>query len=77
MARALKEIEREIQELSTEDKIGLIRVLLADLDAPKDSNVEHAWLEAAQRRYRELVEGRVEGVPGPLVFERLRQRLAK
>jgi hypothetical protein len=75
MARAVKDIEREIRELSSEDKVGLIRALIADLDGPADANVERAWLETSQRRYRELVEGKVKGVPGPLVFERLRKRL--
>ena len=50
---------------------------LAELDAPADANVERAWLETSQRRYRELVEGKVQGVPGPLVFERLRARLGR
>jgi putative addiction module component (TIGR02574 family) len=75
MARAVKDIEREISELSADDKVELIRSLIADLDAPADANVERAWLETSQRRYRELVEGKVHGVPGPLVFERLRKRL--
>ena len=42
MARAVKEIEREIRELSSEDKVELIRTLIADLDAPADPNVERA-----------------------------------
>jgi len=77
MARAVKEIEQEIHELSSEDKIQLIRTLIAELDAPADAGVERAWLETSQRRYRELVEGGVKGVPGPLVFERLRKRLSE
>ena len=77
MARAVKDIEREIRELSSEDKVELIRTLIAELDAPADTNVERAWLETSQRRYRELVEGRVKGVPGPLVFDRLRKRLGE
>lgn len=40
MARAVKDIQREIRELSSEDKVELIRTLIADLDAPADSNVE-------------------------------------
>ena len=75
MAKAVKDIEREIRGLSSEERAELTRSLIADLDAPADANVERAWLETSQRRYRELVEGKVEGVPGPLVFDRLRKRL--
>jgi len=77
MAKAVKDIEREILELSSEERAELIRSLIADLDAPADANVERAWLETSQRRYRELVEGKVKGVPGPLVFDRLRKRLGE
>jgi len=77
MAKAVKDIEREILELSSEERAELMRSLIADLDAPADANVERAWLETSQRRYRELVEGRVKGVPGPLVFDRLRKRLGE
>jgi hypothetical protein len=52
-----------------------MRSLIADLDAPADADVERAWFETSQRRYRELSEGKVESVPGPLVFERVRKRL--
>lgn len=75
MARAIEDIERDIRALSGEEKRELLRVLIAELDAPADPDVEKAWLEAAQRRYRELVEGKVKGIPGPQVFERLRSRL--
>ena len=77
MAKAVKDIEREIRELSSEERAELMRSLLADLDAPADANVERAWLETSQRRYRELAEGKVKGVPGPLVFDRLRKRLGE
>jgi hypothetical protein len=75
MARAVKDIEQDIRTLSSEDKVELLRALIAELDMPADPDAERAWLETAQRRYRELVEGKVRGVPGPLVFERLRARL--
>lgn len=74
MGRSVKDIEHEIRELSIEEKVELIRGLIAELDGPADPNVERAWLETSQRRYRELVEGKVKGVPGPLVFERIRRR---
>lgn len=75
MTKAVREIERDIRALSTEDKVDLLRSLIAELDTPADPNVERVWLETAQRRYRELVEGKVKGIPGPLVFERLRAHL--
>ena len=75
MARPVQELESDIRALSREDKVDLLRSLIAELDAPADPNVERAWLETAQRRYREIVDGRVKGVPGPLVFARLRTRL--
>jgi hypothetical protein len=77
MARAIADIRKEIQSLSEEERDELLRILVADLDMPADPNVEKAWLEAAQRRYRELVEGKVLGVPGHLVFDRLRSRLGQ
>ncbi len=75
MAKAISEIERDIRALSDDEKVELLRVLVSELDTPADANVERVWLETSQRRYRELVEGKVQGIPGPLVFERLRARL--
>jgi putative addiction module component (TIGR02574 family) len=77
MARAVKKIEAEIRALSAEDKAELLRSLIAELDAPADPNVEQAWLEDAQRRNRELIDGKVKGVPGEQVFENLRSRLRR
>lgn len=77
MNRAVKEIEQEIRRLSGDEKIELIRSLIAELDSPADANVEREWLETSQRRYRELVEGKVDGIPGPLVFRRLRAKLGE
>ena len=75
MAKQLKELQKEIRALSGEDKVALLRALVDELDSPADPGVEWAWLETSQRRFRELVEGRVEGIPGPEVLQRLRERL--
>ncbi len=77
MAKSVRDIEREIRGLSPEERAELLCSLIADLDAPADANVERAWLETSQRRYREVVEGKVKGVPGHLVFDRLRKRLGE
>ncbi|HJU04717.1 MAG TPA: addiction module protein [Nitrospiraceae bacterium] len=77
MGRAIEKLEEEIRSLSPGQKVELLRSLIAELDAPVDSDVEPAWLEEAQRRHRELIEGEVKGVPGERVFENLRSRLGR
>ncbi|HYN77441.1 MAG TPA: addiction module protein [Lamprocystis sp. (in: g-proteobacteria)] len=75
MSTNVAEIESKIRLLSREDKADLIRGLISELDGPADDDVERAWLEEAQRRYLEVVEGKVQAVPGERVFENLRSRL--
>ncbi len=77
MADALAEIEAKVRTLSAEEKVELIRALIADLDGPPDADVERAWLEEAQRRYRDITEGKVKAVPGDQVYKNLRSRLKK
>jgi len=75
MSTVIAEIEAKIRALSLEDKTDLIRSLIAELDGPADAGVEAAWLQEAQRRHREVVEGKVQPVPGERVFANLRARL--
>ncbi len=75
MAPQVEKIEKEIRSLTPAEKVELLRLLIAELDAPADADVEGAWLEEAQRRHRELSDGKVKGVPGERVFENLRLRL--
>jgi putative addiction module component (TIGR02574 family) len=77
MSTVVAEIEAKIRSLSREDKIELIRALIAELDGPADPDVERAWLEEAQRRHREVTERKVQPVPGERVFENLRARLKR
>jgi putative addiction module component (TIGR02574 family) len=72
MSTVVAEIEARIRALSREDKTDLMRSLITELDGPADAGVESAWLMEAQRRYREIVEGKVQPVPGERVFANLR-----
>jgi putative addiction module component (TIGR02574 family) len=75
MARTVEELEREIRSLSDDERIHLLRDLVADLDGERDSDVETAWLEEAQRRFRELNDGVVDAIPAEEVFKSARDRL--
>ncbi len=75
MARKVEEIERDIQALSDDERIHLLRDLVADLDGNPDQGVEKAWMEEAQRRFQELQQGVVKAVPAEEVFRGARDRL--
>jgi putative addiction module component (TIGR02574 family) len=77
MSTVVAEIEARIRSLSREDKTELIRALIGELDGPQDADVERAWLEEAQRRHQEVVDGKVQPVPGEQVFANLRARLKR
>jgi putative addiction module component (TIGR02574 family) len=77
MSTATAEIEAKIRALSSDEKADLIRSLIADLDGPADTDVEAAWVKEAQRRHRQVVEGKVRPVPGEQVFANLRERLKR
>lgn len=77
MTDLVEEIEARIRSLKTEEKTELLRSLIAELDGPADSDVERAWIDAAKRRHRELIEGKVKPVPGDQVFEKVRSRLKR
>jgi len=77
MTTNVAEIEAKIRALSLADKTELIRSLISELDGPADADVESAWLVEAQRRHREIVEGKVKPIPAQQVFQNLRARLKK
>ena len=77
MAKTVEDIENEIRSLSTDDRMHLLRDLIADLDGPMDKDVEKAWLDEAERRYKELKEGEVELIPAEEVFSQARARLKR
>jgi putative addiction module component (TIGR02574 family) len=77
MPGEIAEIEARIKALSADEKGELIRTLIADLDGPADFDIERAWVEEAQRRHREIIEGKVQPVSGEQVFRNLRSRLKR
>jgi len=77
MSNVVAEIEEKIRSLSPKDRTELVRSLIAELDGPAEADVERAWLQEAQRRYREVANGEVAAVPGDQVFENLRARLKR
>jgi hypothetical protein len=79
--RKVQELQQQIQKLSGEELAELFDWFReqewdAQIEADaKSGKLDKLVVETSQHRYRELVDGKVKGVPGPLVFGRLRAEL--
>lgn len=78
MGRSLAEIEDNALQLSEEDRARLALRLLASLEEEAESpeEIEKLWLAEAERRFQELRDGVVRGIPAREVFARLRAKLS-
>lgn len=74
MARTLEEARKIISELSLEDKEILSGELVHEIKK-FDPEIEKARAEEAERRWKEIEEGKVETIPGDQVLAEARRRL--
>jgi putative addiction module component (TIGR02574 family) len=77
MAHTRDEIERDALSLPAEDRAHLAVRLLNSLEDTLESpdEMEKLWFAEANRRFQELREGVVEGIPASDVFSELRTGL--
>jgi len=77
MAHSLAEIEDDALRLPPEDRARLAADLLASLEESVESpeQIEKLWLAGAERRFHELRDGIVQGIPAREVFAQLRAKL--
>lgn len=71
-----KDILREAESLPIEERAILVDSLLRTMNQP-DPGIDRKWAEVASRRLSELRSGKVQPVPGEVVFERIMKRLAE
>ena len=78
MSQSLPEIEKNALQLSVEDRARLAVRLLSSLEETTESpeEIEKLWIAEAERRFQELRDGVVQGVPARDVFAELRNKKA-
>lgn len=78
MAQSLTEIEIDALRLSAEDRARLAVRLLSSLEETTESpeEIEKLWIAEAERRFQELRDGVVQGIPAREVFAELRNKKA-
>jgi putative addiction module component (TIGR02574 family) len=72
MSRKLEELEAEIMNLSLDRRAQLAEKLILSLDAPSGEENLHLWVVEAERRLKELREGKAKEIPAEEVFRRAR-----
>ena len=78
MPQSLPEIEKNALQLSAEDRARLAVRLLSSLEETTESpeQIEKLWIAEAERRFQELRDGVVQGIPAQEVFAELRNKKA-
>ncbi len=76
MTALLEKIESEAKTLSREDQERLVQDLIAGLESRPVSEIDQAWIDEAERRYTEMISGRVEGIPADQVLREAREQLS-
>jgi len=71
----LDQITQEALSLPFEARAKLVEQLIQSLDDGKFSDIEEAWIQEAEKRYQELKEGKVRGIPVHEVFAEIREEL--
>jgi putative addiction module component (TIGR02574 family) len=74
MSALFDDLEKRARALPREEKVALVRILIDELDAAPDGDIERLWVEEARRRYDEYLRGEVQAVPGDEVMARLLDR---
>jgi putative addiction module component (TIGR02574 family) len=75
VARNFAEIQRELSEMSPEDRAKLALALVESLEPEDEGDIAEAWRLEAERRYEQYKRGEVQAIPGDEVFARIRSRL--
>jgi len=76
MPHSLPEIEKDALRLPAEDRARHALRLLSTLEGTTESpeEIEKLWIAEAERRFQELRDGVVQGIPAREVFAELRTK---
>ncbi len=74
---SLENIERIVFQLSKKDRAILARNLIRSLEneSEEERDTTDLWIKEAERRYQELKQGKIVGIPANQVFMEARNRI--
>ena len=62
MSTNIKNVIDEVKHLNAHERALVAHCLISSLETKQDEGVDLAWAELAEKRYTELVSGKVESV---------------
>ena len=71
----LTELRQEVLRFSSDERKILVKNLIDSLEKETLSEIGTVWIKEAERRYRDLKEGKVQPIPHDQFFRDLRQEL--
>ena len=73
----LTDVTREALSLPVEDRVLLAQRVWDSIEHFATADVEKAWMDEADRRWREIEEGKAQCLPADEVMRRARAGLAR
>lgn len=71
----LTDVTQEALSLSIEDRVVLAQRVWESMGHFANADIEKAWMDEADRRWREIEEGKVKCQPADEVMKRARESL--
>jgi len=75
MSRSVNELENEALQLPLKDRAVLEEHLINSLDEGEDIDSEELWLQEAEKRYQNYLEGKTTSQASPKVFQDIKSKL--
>ena len=72
MSATLEQVFKDVSYLSVQEKVLVVHCLIASLDPEQDEDIDSSWADVAERRFFELVSGKVKAISWDEIKQGLR-----
>ncbi len=77
MTALAEKIYNEVLELPVDERLSLLEKLLHVITIPSAPEIEKAWLKESHKRLADIRSGKVQTIPGEVVFKEIKARFQK
>lgn len=71
MSGNFKELLENVKQLNPKERALMAHIIISSLETNVDENVNEAWAELANKRYNELINGKVN----PITWDEIKQSI--